>query len=169
MAIALLACSDGPLATKPVTEAASASSGAATDNAAVYWNAIARSLVAKNASSAPFAIRAYAIVTLAQHNSAAATGNGGVHAAISAASVVALSYLYPAEQTALDSILSQYLGSAVAEGETTGRTVGGAVVAYAQGDRFFRALDRGFQSAPVFWSSSTAPVGAAFGRRRPIS
>lgn len=167
IALALLACSDGPLTTDPLTQAGSVSSGAATDNAAVYWNGIARGLVAKNSSSAPFAIRAYAIMALAQHNAAAVTQNGGVHAAISAASVVTLSYLYPTEHPALETLLQQYLSAAGGtEGETIGRTVGAQVVGYAQTDRFFAPWTGTVPVGPGIWFSSSAPVGAAFGQAK---
>lgn len=75
--------------------------------------------------------------------------------------------MYPAEQPALESLLKQYLGSAnAAEGESIGRTVGSAVVAYAQGDRFFAPWTGTVPVGPGFWFSSTPPVGAAFGQAK---
>ena len=45
-------------------------------NASVYWNAVARQLVAANRSSALQAIRGYAIVSVAQYNAAIAAEKG---------------------------------------------------------------------------------------------
>ena len=86
------------------------------NNAPVYWNAVARELVASQRSNALQAIRGYSIVSVAQYNAAIAAEKGsepGTHpsprAAVAAASIVALTYLYPAEAANLETRLAQYL------------------------------------------------------------
>ncbi|HUQ80115.1 MAG TPA: hypothetical protein VM076_03195, partial [Gemmatimonadaceae bacterium] len=71
-------------------------------NAPVYWNGLARQYVGARFNALQ-AIRGYAILSVAQYNAAIAAENGkdrsehpSVHAAISAASIVALAYLHPA-------------------------------------------------------------------------
>jgi PAP2 superfamily protein len=167
----LVACAEGQAPTGAVTESSNQGTETVGENAAVYWNGVARSLVAKYASSAPIAIRGYAIVALAQHNAAAVAGNLAVHAAVSSASSVALTYLYPAEQAALDSILHAYLNSTnpnpeTVEGTGLGRTVGASIVAYAQTDRFLAPWSGTVPTGPGMWFSATPPVGAMFGQAK---
>jgi hypothetical protein len=166
----LLACSDGALAPSQDASANVANAQAtAESNAVVYWNGIARSLVASNSSSAPFAIRAYALMAVAQHNAAAVVNDRAVHAAISAASVVTLSHLYPSAQASLDSLLQQYLANAgpdIQEAINAGRNAGARVVTYGQGDRFFAPWTGTVPTGPGFWFSSTPPVGANFGQAK---
>ncbi|HJU76136.1 MAG TPA: vanadium-dependent haloperoxidase, partial [Gemmatimonadaceae bacterium] len=130
-----------------------------------------RGLVAKYSSGAPAAIRGYALVGVAQHNAAANVQERSLHAAISAASVVVLTYLYPTEQTALETQLQQYLAAAgpqaeLQEGEAVGRATGNRVVAYAQTDRFFVPWTGTVPVGPGIWFSATPPVGANFGQAK---
>jgi hypothetical protein len=164
--LAALACSDGPLVTSRATDANVTTE--TTADAVVYWNGIARGLVAKNGSSAPFAIRGYATLSVAQHNAAVGVSDRGVPAAVSAASVVALSYLYPNEAAGLDVLLQQYLAGSNADAAavSAGRAAAAQVVAYAQGDRFFDPWTGTVPTGPGMWFSSTPPVGANFGKAK---
>ena len=169
--LALTACADGPLTTAPSAESLTRAEDAAQQNAAVYWNGVARGLVAKYSSGAPAAIRGYALVGVAQHNAAANVQERSLHAAISAASVVVLTYLYPLEQSALETSLQQYLTEAgpqfeLQEGEAVGRATGNRVVAYAQTDRFLVPWTGTVPVGPGIWFSATAPVGANFGQAK---
>ena len=173
IAAVLVACAEGQVPTGAVTQSSQEGSEAIGDNAVVNWNAVARGLVAKYASSAPVAIRGYALVALAQHNAAAVAGNLGVHAAVSAASSVVLSYLYPAEQVALDSLLHAYLSTTnpspeTAEATGLGRTVGANIVAYALTDRFSAPWTGTVPTGPGMWFSATPPVGAMFGQAKTL-
>lgn len=171
-AFVALGCAEGPVAAGPApTDAATASVSVVEQNAAVYWNGIARGLVAKYSSNALVAMRGYALVAVAQHNAAAGVRDRGVHAAISAASVVTLSYLYPSEQTALELLLQQYLAAAgpqhdIVDGEIAGRATGSRVVAYAQTDRFFAPWTGTVPVGPGLWFSATPPVGATVGQAK---
>jgi membrane-associated phospholipid phosphatase len=151
-------------------------------NAAVHWDEIARGLVASNGSNPFQAIRGFAILGLAQYNAAVAAEQGkagstrpSVHAAISAASVVALSYLYPSQATSLEAQLDQYLADPAwpggrnadaAAGEVTGRAIGAQVVARAQTDGFFAPWTGTVPTGPGIWFSNTPPLGGGFGAAR---
>ena len=173
IAAMLVACAEGNVPTGAVTQSSDQSNETIGENAVVHWNAVARGVVAKYASSAPAAIRGYALVALAQHNAAAVAGNLGVHAAVSAASSVVLSYLYPAEQVTLDSLLHAYLNSTnpnpeTAEATRLGRTVGANIVAYAQTDRFSAPWTGTVPTGPGIWFSATPPVGAMWGQAKTL-
>jgi PAP2 superfamily protein len=177
--------------TEPVSAPRSDSpgAGALTDavkfwdaNSAVYWNEVARNMVVANRSTAPFALRAYAIVSVAQYNAAAAAEAGkerndhpSVRAAIGAASVVALSYLYPSQAGALENRLDEFLAAPgwpgsenedVSSGEAIGRSVGQEMVVRAQGDNFFAAGTVPVPTGPGIWFSDTPPVGALWGKAK---
>jgi len=83
--------------------------------ASVYWNSVARDLVVKYKSSPFAALRGYALVSHAQYSAiiAAQNAQGQLHpsaaSAIAHASVVTLKYLYPAEETTLNSLLAAQL------------------------------------------------------------
>ena len=182
-AIALAACSDGNLPTRPPgppTAARATKVKQWESNAATHWDSVARSLVAANGSNPFQAIRGYAVVTLAQYNAAIAAENAdasdgshaSVHAAIASASVVALKYLYPGNAGALESSLGEYLeepawpGTAhtdVTAGDAIGRTIAAQVVARAQGDNFFAPWTGTVPVGPGLWFSATPPIGGAFG------
>lgn len=165
-ALVLLACGDGPLVTDVAATSSTKSNETALPNAAVYWHSVARSLVIKTASSALVAARTYALMGVAQHNAAATVNDQGVHAAISGASLVTLTYLFPAEQQALDSLFQQFLAGASQEGANVGRSVGAQVVAYAQTDRFSAPWTGSVPTGPGIWFSSTPPVGATLGQAK---
>jgi hypothetical protein len=153
-------------------------------NAAVHWDGVARTLVASNNSNALQAIRGYATVTLAQYNAAVAAGEGetadahpSVHAAIAAASVVTLSYLYPAHAGALEAHLDQFLSGEswtgdrhtdAEMGEAIGGEIGAQVVARAMTDRFFAPYTGTLPSGPGVWfpAPNTTPGGAAVGQAK---
>ena len=88
-----------------------------------------------NRSPAPVAIRGYAIVSVAQYNAAVTAEkeklqdeHPSVSAAIGAASVVALSYLYPARARALEARLDEFLaGPAWPSGEHQDAAAGEAI------------------------------------------
>jgi len=113
MTFALVACSDRPTATGPIPTSPSVSAVKFwDDNAAVYWNGVANSLAVKYAKSPFETIRNFGIVSVAGYNADVAAekaGTGAVHpsthAAISAASTVALTYLFPGEAAALETRL----------------------------------------------------------------
>ena len=151
-------------------------------NAAVYWNQLAREMVAANGIGAPFAIRGYAAVSVAQYNAAIAAekstvGNAhpSVRAAIAAASVGALAYLYPTQAAALEGRLDEFLASPAwpgekptdaPTGEAIGRAIAQQVVARAQADRFLDPWTGTVPVGPGLWFSATPPVGGAWGQAR---
>jgi hypothetical protein len=120
---------------------------------------------------------------VAQYNAAVAAEEktGDVHpsvrAAIAAASVVTLSYLYPARADTLETQLDQFLArdswpgqqnTDAATGEAIGRSIGAQVVARAMTDRFFAAYTGTIPTGPGIWysSSNTPPTGAALGQAK---
>jgi hypothetical protein len=110
LALTLAACSEAPVTAPPTAGAPQAGAVKFWEaNAAVHWNGVAREMVIANRSPAPFAVRGYAVLSVAQYNAAVAAEKGkvgnehpSVHAAIAGASVTALSYLYPAQAFALE-------------------------------------------------------------------
>ena len=153
------------------------------DNAAVYWNGVANSLAVKYARNLFETIRNFGIVSVAGYNAAAAAEKAGTgrvhpsaHAAISAASTVALTYLFPGEAAALETRLDEYLAADgwpgnrntdVASGEAIGRDIGAQVVTRAQGDRFFAPFTGTVPTGPGIWFSATPPVGPMWGQMKP--
>lgn len=185
IAVAVAACSGDPLGVRPATPPPAASTNAvrsAENSAPVYWNAVARQLVAAKSYNALQAIRGYAIVSVAQYNAAIAAEKGkhrsthpSVHAAISAASVVALSYVFPTEASALEQQLDQYLAEErrpgerhkdAESGEAIGRAIAERVVTRAQGDGFFAPWTGTVPTGPGKWFSATPPVGATVGQAK---
>ena len=154
--------------------------------ASVYWDSVARSLVVKYSSSPFFAIRAYALVTHAQYEAigAAKDASGQVRpsatAAIARASATVLAYLYPAEATALETMVASQTSSPdwpgdrntdIAAGDDLGGTVGAQIVADALTDSFFAAWTGTVPTGPGIWFSTATPpappIGAMFGLARP--
>jgi len=151
-------------------------------NSAVYWNEVARAMVVANRSNAAFALRGYAIVGVAQYNAAVAAEKGkvgrdhpSVRAAIGAASAVALTYLYPAQASALESRLDEFLAAPAwpgeknsdpSSGEAIGRAIAQQVVGRAQGDNFFAPGTVPVPVGPGLWFSNTPPVGALWGKAK---
>lgn len=162
----LIACGDNSAPTGANSQSNTQNNETSLPNAAVYWNGVARSLVGKYSFSAFAAARGYALVAVAQHNAAAVVNDGGVHAAISGAAVATLTYLFPAEQSALDSLLQVFLSGASQEGVTVGRSIGAKVVAFGQSDRFFAPWTGTVPTGPGMWFSSAPPVGAMFGQAK---
>jgi membrane-associated phospholipid phosphatase len=176
------ACSDELAVTEPLATPLPQAVKFWEDNAAVDWNTVARSHVAANNSNALVAIRGYAIVSLAQYQAAVAAeqaaGNGpspSVRAAIGAASVVALSYLYPAAGDTLEDRLDRVLAlpgwpgqdqADMAAGEAIGRAAAAAVVARAQTDRFFAPFTGTVPVCDGCWFSATPPAGAMVGQAK---
>src|SRR5688500_15393974 len=181
------ACSDTPTSVEPLSPPTSTSADAVKfweSNAPIYWNGVSRQLVALDRYNALQAIRAYAVVSLAQYNAAIAAEkakDGGkhpsVHAAISAASVAALSYLHPSRASAVEELLPQYLAQEGWPGEKNrdpvagaaiGRAVAAQVVARAQNDGFFAPWTGTVPTGPGKWFSATSPVGASVGGAKPF-
>jgi len=185
LAVVAGACSDDPLTVEPLATPSTANARAVhhwESSAPVYWNGVARQLVGTYRFNALQAIRGYTIVSVAQYNAAIAAEKGkdrgdhpSVHAAISAASVAALSYLHPAEASALEARLDEYLAHESwpgdrhqdpAAGEAIGRAVAAQVVARAQTDGFFAPWTGTVPTGPGKWYSATAPVGPMVGQAK---
>lgn len=163
-----------------------AKGGRARATATADWSAIARELVRTRQSNAFQAIRNYATVNLAQYNAAVAADDakhGGPRlsqrAAVAAASVVVLSYAYPADAAALEAKLQQQLATPgwVEEGTkqldeavALGREIGAQVVEHAKTDRMFDPWLGTVPTGPGIWFSSAtppaAPGGPGFGAAR---
>lgn len=196
LAVVLAACTDSEYTTQPSPDHGPVTRGPLDDppfakqkqekfwenNAAVYWDEVARVVVARNNSNALVGIRAYAIVTVAQYNAAVAAEKGkirnvrpSIRAAIGSASVVTLSYLYPGETTTLETLLDAYLAEKArpgsgngdpVKGEAIGREVGKVVVERAKTDRFFDPLTGPIPTGPGYWYSSTPPAGPRIGQAK---
>jgi len=104
---------------------------------------------------------------------------GSVHpspsAAVDRASVVTLTYLYPAEAAALEAMRVARLAAPdwpgdahmdVASGDAVGRAVGDAAVARVMTDRFFDPWTGTVPTGPGIWFSAAPPLGAMFGQAR---
>jgi membrane-associated phospholipid phosphatase len=181
--VALAACSEAPVTAPPNAGALQAGAVKFWEaNAAVHWNDVAREMVIANRSPAPFAVRGYAVLSVAQYNAAVAAEKGkigndhpSVHAAIGGASVTALSYLYPAQASALEVLLEEFLAAPAWPGEQNadaaagvaiGRTIGEQVVTRAASDNFFAPGTVEVPVGPCLWFSSSPPVGALWGQAK---
>jgi hypothetical protein len=187
---AIISSACDPDASTPVAPSTHAPHAQAAPNfwdsgASVYWNSVARDLVIKYKSSPFAAIRGYALLSHAQYMSAveAEDMNGQVKpsttAAVASASVTVLTYLYPAEASALQALKSSELAAQdwpgdaktdQAAGEAIGSAIGQQIVSGAATDRFFAAWTGTVPTGPGIWFSSIVPpappVGAMFGQAR---
>ncbi len=185
-ALALGACQpDGPIS--PATSAPElASVGRAESGSSVAWNATARGLIAARSIAAPHVqLRILTYLSIAQYNAIVAAEDAkarGRHAspraAAAAASVVVLSHFFPLDASTLEDAFEAQLAAPMwpgerhrdlASGETVGRSVGAAVVAYAQADNFNQAPAPDPLVGDHVWISSTdpatPPVKALWGTR----
>lgn len=184
LGLALSACTESPTSLTTVDQSVSFARRAGETGSSVHWNEIARGLVVKYNANAFQAIRGYAILSVAQYNAviAAETDVGGgprasVRAAVSRASAVALSYLFPGEAAALDAMATDFVmaaawpGEDAAAGDAAGRIAADRIVARAQTDGFFTPWVGTVPVGPGLWFSSSTPaappVGVLFGRAKP--
>jgi hypothetical protein len=188
-AIALAACSDATgvgRAADPDLASSPKVGAYGRVPASVEWNEVARGLVIKNRSSTFFAFRVYSVTSEAQWRALqaaelASTRNNHVsrRAAIAAASVGALSYLYPADAQDLETLLEQQVTSGAwlerpgvdaTTGQAVGRAVAAEVVEDAKTDGYFDPFAGEVPSGEGIWFSSTVPptdpTGYAIGDAR---
>lgn len=184
--LALSACQpDGP--TSPAASAPEfAAVNRSESGSSVAWNATARDLIAARSVAAPHVqLRILTYLSVAQYNAIVAAEDRkdrGTHASLraaaAAASVVVLSHFFPLDASTLEDDLDAQLAAPVwpgerhrdlASGEAVGRSVGAAVVAYAQVDNFNQDPVPPQPIGSQYWTSSTdpatAPVKALWGTR----
>ena len=184
LGLALSACAEPPTSLTVVDQSVSLARHAENAGSSMHWNEIARGLVVKYNANAFQAIRGYAILSVAQYNALAAAESdvgGGPRAsgraAVSRASAVALSYVFPGEAAALDAMATDFLADAASPGEdaaagdAAGRIAADRIVARARTDGFFTPWSGTVPVGPGLWFSSAtppaAPVGVLFGRAKP--
>ena len=177
---AMLAACAEPVSTDPSRSPALAAAPAhGQAPASVEWNAVARSMVARNRSSVFVAFRTYTLVSDAQQEAlraASVASERGQHvsarAAIAAASAEVLESVYGANTATLDSILGAQVaderwlergGVDAAAGVALGRAVGAAVVEHAKSDGYSDAWSGDIPTGPDKWFSltGTAPTGVS--------
>jgi hypothetical protein len=191
---ATLACSDtgsgdGPNMgiTEPRASVAESHNDASSSEvlASTGWQETARTLVSQANMSAIQAARAYPVLGVAQYLAVQRAGDSHDErkesfarnksdkghktsdidrGAVAGASVVTLSYLFPAATQALESTVaaqaaigSEKLRRAFATGEAIGRAVGAEVVTRAIGDGFDNPNTATPPAGPDFWTSSANP------------
>jgi len=162
----------------------------------VRWNEIARNLVSKHNTTPPMASRVYALLSVAQYDSLVATWNNkyyynrptpheldqfiippietsgdpsypSEHAAVAAASMAILSYLYPSETTWLDQMATEHQASRlwasvsfrsdITGGDTLGRAAAEQVINRAKSDRSDAIWNGTVPTGPGYWFSSQSP------------
>jgi membrane-associated phospholipid phosphatase len=159
------------------------------------WQATARTLVAQAALSPINAGHAYPLLGVAQYlavqraeaaigadgQSSNSSGNGigaGGRArletdrgAVAGASVVTLSYLFPASAPALEAMVTAQANAgpgqphpAFAAGEAIGRAVGAAIVTRAIGDGFSVSANPAPPVGPGFWTTNAPGLPVAGGQ-----
>jgi hypothetical protein len=143
-------------------------------NEAIVWNQILLNAIVTDASTPPVASRALAMVQMAVYDavnavdgtpahfvSVAAPAGASPEAAVAAAAHEVLTYLYPVQQSSLDSALASSLaqipdGSAKTAGITVGQTVGGDIIALRAHDGFDTYVNYTPGTGPGVWQP-TAP------------
>lgn len=185
-AAVLAGCSDQPTAPEqasaaPAIDRASPDRGAihfADAGSSVAWNQAARDLIAARSIAAPHVqLRILTYLSVAQYNAIVAAEDAkvaGTHASLraaaAAASVVVLSHFLPLDASALEDDLEAQLAAPawpgerhrdITSGEEVGRSVGAAVVAYAQADNFNQDPIPDPPIGPQYWRSSTVPATAS--------
>jgi membrane-associated phospholipid phosphatase len=145
------------------------------------WQANARALVAQAAFSPINAGHAYPLLGVAQYlavQQAQAAINGGGRerleadrGAVAGASVVTLSYLFPASAPALEAMVTAQANAgpgqphpAFAAGEAIGRAVGAAIVTRAIGDGFSVSANPAPPVGPGFWTTNAPGLPVAGGQ-----
>jgi hypothetical protein len=184
LGLALSACAESPTSLTTVDQSVSFAQRGGEAGSSMYWNEVARGLVVKYNANAFQAIRGYAILSVAQYNAVVAAerdvGGGpraSVRAAVSRASAVALSYVFPGEAAALDAMATDFViaaawrGEDAAAGDAAGQIAADHIVARARTDGFFTPWSGTVPVGPGFWFSSATPpappVGVLFGRVTP--
>jgi membrane-associated phospholipid phosphatase len=177
VAVGTLACTDAT--TTGISEprqSAAASRGVPFDVglASPAWQQKARDLVSQANFSPIQAAHAYPVLGVAQYlavQQAEAAIDGGGRArlesdrgAVAGASVVALSYLFPASAQALEDMVTTQANAgpgqphpAFAAGEAIGRAVGAQIVARTIADHFNDPNTAVPPVGPGFWTSSAVP------------
>lgn len=171
-----LACTEPVLAPEAISGTDSqfhSARNGARENAAVYWNEVARALVSKHASNPYQAIRTYAIISVAQYNGAVAgepprRGRRAFErAAITRASVDVLTYAYPDEADALEAKAETFLASGRGRrgdadeeeaGEAAGAAAAAQMVERARTDGWFTPWTGTVPTGPGIWFSSAVPA-----------
>ena len=171
----ITACAPDQPLTAPNTGVASHNGVPFTEGlASPAWQEVARSLVSQANYSAIQATHVYPILGVAQYlavQRAEAEINGGGRirlesdrGAVAGASVVALTYQFPASATALEAMVTTQANAgpgqphpAFAAGEAIGRAVGAQIVARAIADHFTDANTAVPPVGPGYWTSSAIP------------
>lgn len=156
--------------------------------AAVRWNDVARSLVRRGYVDPLWAVRTYALVSMAQHDAALAVAssanhNGGdgealVAAAVTASSATVLAALYPHEvprvaadlQIDLESLRQRVSGPALAAAIATADSIARRVIAEraTDGAVSLEAADRPSASGAWISLEGRPPLRPDWGRVRPV-
>jgi membrane-associated phospholipid phosphatase len=183
----------GPTGLTPTLNASSNVASSAEALASPGWQATARNLVSLGKFSPINAGHAYPILSVAQYlavqRAEAAIGNDeggrssghdgdGRHlsnatdrGAVGGASVVTLSYLFPAQMQALEATLAAQASAgsaksqaAFAAGVAIGRAVGAEIVTRAIGDGFSISIDPAPPVGPGFWTTNAVGLPVAGGQ-----
>jgi hypothetical protein len=144
-------------------------------NQIIFWNQVVLQAIENDASTPEYASRALAIVSAADYDSVnAIDGTPGYYvtlqapsgasadAAVAAAAYTALSYLYPAQQSYLNSTLAAALATipdsqAKTDGMEVGQSIANAIIATRQNDGATNYVDYTPSSVPGDWVP-TAPT-----------
>jgi membrane-associated phospholipid phosphatase len=180
-------------ADRPDPTGLNASLGAASRNGVPFteglaspaWQETARNLVSQASYTPVQATHLYPILAVAeylavQRAEAAIDGAGGRErletdrGAVAGASVVALSYLFPAQSQALEDMVTAQANAgpgqphpAFVAGEAIGRAVGAEIVARARVDKFDAPNTATPPAGPGYWTSSANPPQPVAGGNLP--
>lgn len=141
-------------------------------NAAVYWNEVARQLVIRSSANPYQAVRGFAIASIAQYNATVAVDppqrnrRAFLRAAITRASVDALSYIHPTEAAHLEALGAEFIAAGWqpgdrqedrAAGNAAGAGAAIAIIERAKTDNFFAPWMGVIPAGPGIWFSSSVP------------
>lgn len=138
--------------------------------AAVVWNAVAETLVARTKPNQQAAFREFAYLSLAQYGAVVGvqqTGGGkpaSERAAVAGASAAVLAALMPTQGAFVDSLVRAQEqagfaepGASFAAGEAIGRATGARVAALASSDNFNAQWTGTVPTGPGYWYSAANP------------
>ncbi|MEP6833137.1 MAG: vanadium-dependent haloperoxidase [Gemmatimonas sp.] len=184
-AATFIGCDSGIADPTPTTEGPALSVNETT--ASERWMLVTRAIVGRREIGSPLGTaRAYSLVAVAQYNASVAAGNTkrsgkrpSEAAAVSSASALVLTSLYPAEQSVIDAqvaadatyfpAFASEADASYSDGTSIGKTIGTSVLARAATDRTDAVFTGTIPTGAGFWVNvpPAQPIAPRWGEAKP--